>query len=431
MRSKVLLELVVVFLVLTSLSIAPREAGAASGTVHVNPGETEYVSFGPGQVDDLILWSFSISTWSTIFTYWLERPDNTHLSVDALTWGRVIEQAGTWRLGFSIDPSGFWDATVTYSVLLISPSIDISSPSNAAYVNTTALVVAGTTEGYADEVAISIDAVHYEKADLYLGSWTKHVALAADGQYTITAEETFKWGSYWAKYYDSVIIVLDTVLPNLLILHPQQDAYIPGDYWVSWQSSDDQSVGSTEARVDALGWQTMSNDSLHIELSDGPHIVQVRVRDVAGNAVVNTVSFVADSGLPQVSITGPEMNSKISKDTVVITWTGSDLVSGIDHYEVQITGGQWVNVGTATSYEFTNLDDAWYGVTVKAVDKAGNAATSTVGFGIYTSIWSQNGPYHGIPLYALVAGIIVAALLGYVLIQRRWKHPEPPHEKSP
>jgi hypothetical protein len=418
--------------VVTSLAaMTPQAAKATSGSFTINPGETRYVSFGNTAVDDLLLWQFTVDTMSTVFTDWLQAPDGTHLGISSTTWGRIVDMAGEWKLGFSIDASGFWSATVTYSIYNVQPSIEIASPSNGAYVNLTTVVVSGTVDGMADTVKVSTDDVHYEAADLYGGAWNKQVSLAGDGTYTVYAEETIIWGSYWAKYYDSVTLTLDTLLPELLILYPQQDSYVLGDYGMSWQSSDNHGVASTEVKIDALGWQTVSANGLPVELSDGPHVLQVRVTDVAGNAVVGTVSFVADSSVPQVSITGPEMNSKISKDNVVVTWTGSDSVSGIDHYEVQVAGGQWVDVGNATSYQLTNLDDVWHSVNVKAVDRSGNTATSTVGFGIYTSIWSQNGPYHGIPLYALIVGIIIVALLGYILIQRRMKQPEPPSAKAP
>jgi len=150
---------------------------------------------------------------------------------------------------------------------------------------------------------------------------------------------------------------------------------------------------------------------------------------LAGNVVFGQITFVCDTVAPEVKTTEPSMNDKIGRDDVVVRWGGSDDLSGIDHYEVRISGGQWVNVGEATSWKFTGLDDGWYSVDVKAVDRSGNSATSTIGFGVFTSIWSQNGPYHGIPLYVLITAAIVAVLLGYALAQHRTKSAEPPEEE--
>ena len=73
---------------------------------------------------------------------------------------------------------------------------------------------------------------------------------------------------------------------------------------------------------------------------------------------------------PDLEITAPEDGSTVGQAHV--TWIGSDAGSGIDHYEVCLNGGDWVNVGTATGYTFTNAPEGENHVQVKAVDVAGN-----------------------------------------------------------
>jgi len=190
-------------------------------------------------------------------------------------------------------------------------------------------------------------------------------------------------------------------------------------------------VSSIQYRIDNGTWQAYSVP-LVID-KEGSSTVDYYASDVAGNVESQqSVSFKLDSTAPAIAITNPLPDTKISKNSITIEWNGADYVSDIDHYEVQIDGGNWIPMGTATSYELKGLEDKWYSVTVKAVDRSGNTATSTTSFGIYTSIWSQNGPYQGIPLYALIAVIIVTALLvGYVLMRRRRKQPELPSVKGP
>ena len=156
-------------------------------------------------------------------------------------------------------------------------------------------------------------------------------------------------------------------------------------------------------------------------MADGQHKLQVRATDVAGNIAVAEVEVTVDATAPEVTIS--PRDTKISRDDVLVTWWGADATSGIDHYEVQLDGGSWVDVGNATSYQLTNLDDEWYFFTVKAVDQTGKEATATVSFGIYTSIWSQNGPYNGIPLFALVSAIIVLAVVAVLLLRKRRGNP--------
>lgn len=309
-------------------------AEASTGSITVGPGETKYVSFGECTENDLLLWDLTIDTLSTVFTCWLETPDDAHLSLESMTWGRVILTPGEWRIGFSIDASGWWSATVYYEIYRTAPSIVIEEPTLDACVNEASLIVAGGVDEFASQVAVSTDNVHYEPADLYLGAWNTQVTLPVDGEYTIYTEGIIVWGGYSVKYYDTVTVTRDTLAP-------------------------------------------------------------------------------------EVSITEPDADAKVSKDMVTISWNGMDTLSGIDHYEVKVDGGIWIDVGTDTEYTITGLDDGWYRVAVKAVDKAGNSAESSVMVGVYTSIWSTDGPYDGIPLFAAIAAAAMAALLSVLLYRRK------------
>ena len=562
---------------------------ASSGSINIAPGETKYLSFGTCSSGDVLLWDLEISTWSTIFTYWLETPADAHLPLESLTWGRVILTPGEWRLGFSIDISGWWSATVYYTIYRTTPHVEITSPLGSSYVNQASITVSGTVDTFATEVEMSIDHVHYEDADLYLGNWNWPVILPGDGEYTIYAEGTIIWGSYGVKYYDEVSVTLDTMLPEVGITAPADDSYIAGTLDLAWQCSDESGIALTEVKIDLLDWNTVDGSEYSCGLSDGEHTAKVRVTDVAGNTAIDSVTVTSDTLIPLVAITSPANNSyvagaidiawqcsdecgvalvevkvdlldwntvtgseyscdvsdgthtvkvrvtdfagnmaidevivtsdtvaptlaliapannscvagildlswqcsdeceialrevkvdaldwvtvdgtehncdlsdgthtvmvritdlagnsavasttvlsdtanplvtvnapsadsKLSKDAVPVTWTGSDALSGIDHYEVKIGGGSWVNVGTDTTYTFTDLEDKWYSVTVKAVDKSGNTEESSVSFGIYTSIWSTDGPYQGIPLFALIAVVGIAVILSVLLLRRR------------
>ncbi|MHA1364713.1 MAG: Ig-like domain-containing protein, partial [Candidatus Freyarchaeota archaeon] len=84
-----------------------------------------------------------------------------------------------------------------------------------------------------------------------------------------------------------------------------------------------------------------------------------------------------DTTAPTVTITDPTDGSTVNSADVTVSWTGSDDV-GIDHYEVRIDGGSWINVGTSTSYTFTGLADGSHTVDVNAYDAAGNVGSDSV-----------------------------------------------------
>ena len=411
----------------------PLQTEATTGSFTIYPGEMWNVSLGYFEVNHLLLWYVSVSGWSPAFADWLEKPDGTHVSLSANRWGAIVDQVGYWRMCFSVDVNGASSTTVDYNVEHVVPSISIAYPSSGTYVTELPFNVSGSVDGWASSVRISLDNVSYTTVDVHAGVWTRQIPSEPEGQYTIYAEETIDWGSFSVKFYDSVAITIDCTPPSLAIISPfiapSTGTYLKELVNVSWQCSDDSGIAKREVKIDALDWQDVVTDTWIGHLSDGNHVVAVRVTDLAGNAASGQVSFVCDTVAPQVQTTEPGMNAKIGRDNVVVYWTGSDDLSGIDHYEVRISGGQWVNVSEATSWKFTGLDDGWYSVDVKAVDRSGNSATSTIGFGVFTSIWSQNGPYHGIPLYVLITAAIVAVLLGYALAQHRTKSAEPPEEE--
>jgi hypothetical protein len=492
-------------LLLSAFLGVSQPADAASGSITIAPGETKYLSFGMCAVGDALLWDLEISTLSTIFEYWLQAPSGAHTSLYSLTWGKIADAPGEWKLGFSIDSSGWWSATVYYTIYRTTPHVEITSPLDSSYVNQASITVSGTVDTFASEVEVSLDHVHYEDADLYLGNWNWPVTLPGDGEYTIYAEGTIIWGGVFSvKYYDEVLVTLDTVLPEVGITAPADDSYIAGTLDLAWQCSDESGIALTEVKIDLLDWNTVTGSEYRCDVSDGTHTVKVRVTDLAGNTAVVNVSVISDTVIPQVAITSPVNNSylageleltwqcsdecgitlrevkldqldwttvdgsdyycelsdgshtftvrvtdlagnsavasttilsdtvdpqvtvnapsadsKIDRDAILVTWIGSDALSGIDHYEVRISGGDWIDVGTDTTYTFMGLEDKWYSVTVRAVDKSGNSEESSVSFGIYTSIWSTNGPYDGIPLFALIAAVIIATVLSVLLLRRK------------
>ncbi len=91
-----------------------------------------------------------------------------------------------------------------------------------------------------------------------------------------------------------------------------------------------------------------------------------------------------DAQPPTISINSPSNRANISDDSIKVEWTGSDTGLGISHYQVNINNQGWINVGTNTSYTYTNLSDASYQVDVRAVDKGGNSAIDTVLFTVDT-----------------------------------------------
>ncbi|GEM_PF-3971503 len=70
------------------------------------------------------------------------------------------------------------------------------------------------------------------------------------------------------------------------------------------------------------------------------------------------------------------------EDTATVEWI-SHSSTRVDYYEIRLDGGEWMKVGTSTTYTFQNLEERRYAVTVRmwdnAVDSWQDTAVFTIG----------------------------------------------------
>jgi parallel beta-helix repeat protein len=99
--------------------------------------------------------------------------------------------------------------------------------------------------------------------------------------------------------------------------------------------------------------------------------------DIAGTSAQITV-VIPDPYPPVIEINGPIDGAAISSPDALISWTGTDIYSGIGSYWVSVNGGEWFSVGLNSNVTLRHLPEGANTVTVKAVANAGNTATATV-----------------------------------------------------
>jgi hypothetical protein len=311
------LILVIFLLSVISIAIVPSNAGATAGTITVAPGETKYITFSSAEIDDMLLWDIEISYLGWSLTYWLESPLGSHVTIDYLDyWGEIVNYPGVWKIGFNIDSGGIWSATIDYGVYRLSPNIEFISPDDGSYVNETSITVTGTysDQDFFQELEISTDDINYHSATTHLGSWSAEVSSLVEGANTIYTETAWGWPyGYQVSYSDSIDIIVDLESPDLMILTPTANSAIRGTYVnVTWQASDDYSIAKKEVKIDATGWQTVSNNYFDANLATGTHIIKVRITDKAGNQNIQSVTISIDAeafsfggplyGLPSIGI---------------------------------------------------------------------------------------------------------------------------------
>ena len=150
--------------------------------------------------------------------------------------------------------------------------------------------------------------------------------------------------------------------------------------YVEWEASPTDLIDHFEIYLDG----NLVNDSIPKNqmnytldiMTDGSHQIVVVAVDVVGNETQDSVDILVDTTAPYLVIISPIDNYNTSKNYVVVRWWGYDS-NGIDHYEVNLNGSGWINVGLNTSYNFTGLPEGHYTVYVKAVDIANNSVVQS------------------------------------------------------
>ncbi len=109
----------------------------------------------------------------------------------------------------------------------------------------------------------------------------------------------------------------------------------------------------------------------------------------------DTTTFV-DTVPPSVSISSPANNTISNVSTITVSWTATDLGSGVQTVQVSMDGGVYATV-TGTSYAFTGLTDGTHTLSVKATDRGGLVTVASIRVTVDTTapILSITAPAQG------------------------------------
>jgi hypothetical protein len=134
-------------------------------------------------------------------------------------------------------------------------------------------------------------------------------------------------------------------------------------------------MGKVQISLDGGKWkQAMSMDGhIFTDLSDGNHTAVVRAYDMIGNRVETNTSFIVDTQPPTIQIR-PEFEGELTRyRNATVTWSAEDDSGGLDYYMISVNGAKWEYWGKKEQYRFEGLVTAPFTISVKAVDRAGNA----------------------------------------------------------
>lgn len=175
-------------------------------------------------------------------------------------------------------------------------------------------------------------------------------------------------------------IIVDMIPPQIQITSPSEGEWLTSSaVVVDWFGSDSLSgMEHYETKIDLGSWIPKGTGLQHTftGLFEGSHIISVRAFDAATNENATSLTINIDLLPPVLTIISPTNNSKANSSTMVVTWTGSDSSSGINHYEIKLDYGFYVSVGLNQTHTFYNLTNGTHKFTVKAVDNTSKVTES-------------------------------------------------------
>ena len=203
-------------------------------------------------------------------------------------------------------------------------------------------------------------------------------------------ESYFRNGSTWLDIYyndKSANFCIKGLVGHLSILNPSEGDYVNEKINITGTASN--LITKVEIEIDDNYWHPITGIKNWSDVwdtstfSDGPHTIYARA--YSGSYFFDYfLDVIVDNTGPTVAINTPNYGDYFNESNVVVNWTGFDNTSGVDHYQIQIDDGSWINSGFATNYTFESLSDGEHIVRINAFDNAGNGNISSVLFIIDT-----------------------------------------------
>ena len=193
-----------------------------------------------------------------------------------------------------------------------------------------------------------------------------------------------------------------------------QNAWFVSDVNVSLAATDNYKVNRSEYSYDGTTW---INYTGKFNVAEGYTYIGYRSVDEEGNVEDDRNVFVRiDKTKPLVQIQSITNGTAVESEDLTVEWTSFDPISGIAGHRIKLDGGSWLDTGTETQWNITNLTLGTHILRVMAIDNAGNSNISVVEFWLGVDIPPGGDGFLIASMIAVLAIIIVGL---YVLIRRK------------
>jgi hypothetical protein len=321
---------------------------------------------------------------------------------DATSGPVLIEyrlDGGSWLPGDSLTISSEGAHTVDFratdqaglrSTALLSAKLDKTPPS----ITFTPTGTMGTNGWYITPVSLlvnvsdAVSGVDSIETRLEDGIWISGNSLTlGDGKHSVQARATDKAGNLSAiSTAETIGLQVDTTAPSLATTLSGTiglaDWYV-SDVTVTAKVFDATSgIALTEYQVDGGGWEPGTSITVS---ADGPHTVDFRTTDTAGNRTTDTKSFKIDQTRPVSGFVSPLEGSKgtLAIGTFTLDGKSTDATSGLAEVEISVDEGlNWLALQPSLIGEWNYtwntkpLRNGLYPVLARAHDIAGNVEST-------------------------------------------------------
>jgi len=208
--------------------------------------------------------------------------------------------------------------------------------------------------------------------------------------------------------------------PTCSILSPSENDVLKGVATISGNSSDvDSDVVRVEVKIDNEGvWEeatgtltwTYTFDTTNV--ADGHHIIYVRADDGIHYSDVISLNVRIDN--PPIVIINEESQT-VNTSSFLLSW--STNATDIQYYEIKISGNQWINVGTNTSYTFTLLEgkNTLY---ARGIDNGDNIGAED---SIIVTYEKKEKTSSSTSELLLILVIILVIIFIFIIMLKKWK----------
>jgi len=316
--------------------------------------------------------SFTVSETTTWEGYSLDGQANKTIPVDRTL--RELSDGMHSIVVYATDVAGNTghSDTVYFTVDTVDPNIEITSPENRVYGLADvplSFTVSETTswEGY------SLDGQANKTIPV-----DRTLRELSDGMHSIVVYATDVAGN--TGHSDTVYFTVDTTLPGITILSPENKTYDTTAVLLSFTV--DKAVLWMGYSLDGQANVTITGDTTLASLVDGVHYVVVYANNTAGKVgASNTVYFTVDTETPIIIILSPR-NETYASASFSLNFTQSEPTSWLGY---SLDGQMNVTVGGNTT--LVGLSEGIHSIIVYANDTAGNMGSSgTVYFTIDATV---------------------------------------------